>query len=320
MPKIPFNRRFGTGLPTPPLDKDVPESARIGLINILDKLIRNDYLYSWNLLANEALLVGRKLRQDFDEHTQDQEICTTIIKSFYWDRFYIFCENLYQYVQAPADRDESDAEAKRVYTDHINSLLVEENLAYEFSDGLFHRRGRPQTQKGFQKASAVLADERYSPARKHYNNAVKFFNERPEPDARNCIKEAVCALEAFAEILFGKKAAKSFEEVLRSKKGTGEHEIPPTIVDGIIKIRAFRGDAQGVAHAALEGSSATIIEAELVLSLVASYITYLNDKFALKHDEIPYLANKPPSRAPDAEAVVHLPAAAPRSGLLSPLI
>lgn len=288
MSNIPFNRRFGTGLPTPPLDKDVPESARIGLINILDRLIRYDYLHSWNFAATEALLVGRRLRQDFDEHTQDQDICISILKSFSWDKFYIFCENLYEYLQASAEHDRSEAEAKGFYTDLINSLLVEENLAYEFSNGLFYRRGRPQTQKGFQKASAVLADERYSPARKHYNNAVKFFNERPEPDVRNCVKEAVCALEAFVEILLGKKAAKNFEEVLRSKKGTGEHEIPPTLVDSIIKLRAFRGDAQGVAHAALEGSSATIIEAELVLSLVASYITYLNDKFALKDDEIPF--------------------------------
>jgi hypothetical protein len=125
-------------------------------------------------------------------------------------------------------------------------------------------------------------------ARNHYNKAVKFFNERPSPDVHNCVKEAICALEAFAEIIFGKKAAKSFDEVIRSREGNAEGKIPPSIGESIIRLRAFRGNAQGVAHAALEGSFVGVIEAELTLSLVASYITYLNDRFSQGEEEIPF--------------------------------
>jgi hypothetical protein len=287
---IPFSQRFGTGLPTAPLDKNVPESARIGLLNILGKLTRNDYIATWFVIATEALYVGRRLRQEFpnDSQNSDEDICISLIKEISWDKFYIFCEKIYTVLQPSEYEDSSLAEVRQFYADEINVLMAEENLAYEFADGLFHRRGRPQTQKSLQRVSAILADPKYMPVRNHYNKAINFFNERPEPDIQNSIKEAVCALEAFVEILFGKKAAKNFDDVIRSKQGNGAGQIPPTISESIVKLRAFRGNTQGVAHAALEGGYADTVEAELVLSLVATYITYLYDRFPTKEEEIPF--------------------------------
>ena len=295
--RIPFTQRFGTGLPTAPLDKDVPESARIGLINILIKLVQADYVSSWSTLTSEILHTGRQLRQEFDDRMSDEDICIVTIKELRWDRFYIFCERVYRVLQAPCSWDEryeepvetgTLVEAQSYYTDEINELLAEENLAYEFAGGMFQRRGRPQTQKSLRRVSAVLADPRYVRARNHYNKAVKFFNERPDSDVQNCVKEAVCALEATLETLFGEKAARNFDAVVRSKQGNEEGQIPPTIASSIIKLRAFRGSAQGVAHAALGGGFVSVVETELALNLVASYITYLNDRFPPKEDEIPF--------------------------------
>jgi hypothetical protein len=291
MPKlIPFPQRFGTGLPTAPLDKDVPASARIGLLNILGKLVRSDYIATWFVIATEALHVGRRLRQEFPNASpdDDEDICITVVKEMPWDKFYIFCEKIYTFLQASNSEDRSLAEARQFYIDEINDLMSEENLAYEFADGLFHRRGRPQTQKYLQRVSAVLSEPRYMQVRNHYNKAINSFNERPDPNVQNCIKEAVCALEAFVEILFGKKAAKNFDDVIRSKQKNAAGQIPPAISESIVKLRAFRGNAQGVAHAALEGGYADMIEAELVLSLVATYSTYLNDRFLIKEEEIPF--------------------------------
>jgi hypothetical protein len=179
-------------------------------------------------------------------------------------------------------------DARGYYSTELNELLAEENLAYEFVEGIFQRRGRPQTQKSLRRMSAVLADPKFSQARNHYNKAVRFFNERPNPDVENCIKEAACALEAFVEILFGKRAAKNFDEAIRSRQGNAEGQLPPTIGESIIKLRAFRGSAKGVAHAAIEGGPVSEVEAELALSLAASYITYLRDKFPPKEEEIPF--------------------------------
>lgn len=293
---IPFNQRFGTDLVGRPIDKEVPESTRVGLISILSKLIDQGYIPSWYVVAREVLSVARRLKQDF-EATHDEETCIVVIKELPWDKFYIFSEKVYRLLQ-PKHRWEDQLDdyiiegtlekSQQHFTDEINELLAEENLAYEFADGIFQRKGRPQTQKNLRRVGAVLSDSQYIQARNHYNKAVKFFSERPDPDVQNCVKEAVCALEAFAEILFGKKAAKGFDDVIRSKQGNSDGQIPPSIGESIIKLRAFRGNAQGVAHASLGGGFVGEIEAELVLSLVASYITYLRDRFPPKDEEVPF--------------------------------
>jgi hypothetical protein len=286
--RVPFNRRFGTGTPTPPVDGEVPDTARIGLIHILDMLVSMDFIYSWHPVAMAALRIARRLRQDFDHDAEHQDIAISIIRELSWDQFYSFCERLFECLQEPERVEGTLVDGQRLFTEALNELMAEENLAYEFANGQFQRRGRPQTQRNLQRVSTVLADARYSLVRNHYNKAVKFFNERPNPDVHNCVKEAVCALEAFATITFGKKASRNFDECIRSKQGNSEGQLPPTIGDSIIKLRAFRGNAQGVAHAAIDGGHVGVAEAELVLSLVATYITYLHDRFAPREDEIPF--------------------------------
>ncbi len=293
---IPFNQRFGMGLPERPLDKEVPKSARIGLLGILNKLEKKNLVLSWSAFATEALHVGRRLSKEFPA-ISDEDICEAILKELPWDKFYIFCERVYRLLQ-PAQyfSPESDSfvvsgkleESQVYFTEEINELLAEENLVYEFADGIFQRRGRPQTRKSLQLVSAVLSNPNYTEARKHYNKALGFFNERPNADVENCIKEAVCALEAFVEILLDKKASSNFEGVMRARQGNADGQISHTICESIIKLRAFRGNAKGVAHAAIEGGFVSEIEAELVLNLVASYITYLHDKFPSKEEEIPF--------------------------------
>ena len=56
----------------------------------------------------------------------------------------------------------------------------------------------------------------------------------------------------------------------------------------MIKLHGYRGSGRGVAHAALEGNRVSEIDAELVLSLTAAYITYLVDLFPDSEDEIPF--------------------------------
>jgi hypothetical protein len=294
---IPFAQRFGAVNPKAPIDRDVPETARVGLIGILEGLIGSQYVAGWQPLAAEALHTSRKLRDQLDENLSDREVCVATIREMSWDRFYTFCERAYRRLQAISVYDpdtecsyetQSLEEAQAFYGNELNELLAEENLAYEFHEGFLQRRGRPQTQKALRRAGAILADARYRDVRIHYNKALGFFNRRPKPDEENCVKEAVCALEASVETLFGGKASKDFDGAIRSRQGNDEGQIPPTIADGLVKLRAFRGAARGVAHAALEGGPVGTADTELVLSLVAAYVTYLNDKFPVQEEELPF--------------------------------
>jgi hypothetical protein len=114
--------------------------------------------------------------------------------------------------------------------------------------------------------------------------ALKFFSQ-PEPDLENSIKDAVIALEAAVSVLIGNEL--NFDRAISSKWGTKEGEIPPALVEMFIKIHAYRGNAVMVAHASLNGSSASLKEAEFVLSTVAAMITYLYSLYKV-YDQTPF--------------------------------
>ncbi|MCP4525226.1 MAG: hypothetical protein GY833_04840 [Aestuariibacter sp.] len=212
-----------------------------------------------------------------------------------WKQTYTFCERVYDHllIEARASFNNTEvitslSQVKECYTDELNIILAEENIAYQFVEGKFHRRGRAQTQKSAQRVGVILIDPLLSDVRKYYNKALVFFREFPEPDIENCVKEALCALEACLEVLSKKPASRNFAKVVKQLQGNSEEQIPSPIAEGLIKLHAYRGSGQGVAHAALKGNKVSEVEAELVLNLVASYITYLYDLFSPSDEEIPF--------------------------------
>jgi hypothetical protein len=296
--KLPFGQRLGVGHSNP-VDDDFPESARIALSFLLADLVANEYIDSWAKVYAELQRTGRL------PDTEDCEWWETLdyLRAMDWIQVYTFCERVHDrllsrrgYLEESLPYDHPDAwveteslsDVRAYYTEELNNILAEENIGYVFVNGQFQRRGRPQTQKNIQRMGAVLANPQLTSVRVHFNKARKFFDERPQPDVENCVKEAVCALEAAVEILTGKPASKSFDKVIRQLQGTEPGEIPPPIAGGIIKLRAYRGGAQGVAHAALDGNVVSKAEGELVLSVVAAYITYLYGLLSKEEEDIPF--------------------------------
>ncbi len=52
----------------------------------------------------------------------------------------------------------SISEAQEYFSEELNTILSEENLAYNFVNGQFQRRGRVQTQVNIQRVGSILAD------------------------------------------------------------------------------------------------------------------------------------------------------------------
>jgi len=291
-----------------PIDNDVPKNTRIALTHLIVDLDGKDYLkgsnnysYRRKLILGELYRCGRFTGQEFEigEHPSLLALVVAPMQEMKWWQVYTFFERVYERLLVAAGHYEDDDEwieeagisdVQKYYTDELNTILAEENIAYHFVEGQFQKRGRAQTQKSIQRVGMVLATPTLSKVRNHYNKARKFFDERPEPDVENCIKESLCALEACLEILTGKAASKNFTGVVKQIQGNDQGKIPSPIAQGMVKLHAYRGSGEGVAHAALEGTRVTELEAELVLNLVASYVTYLVD--LLQHqqpeEEIPF--------------------------------
>ena len=173
------------------------------------------------------------------------------LRAMQWYQVCTFCERVYRFCISEVGwhDDSSDEwhvtatkqEVQADFAEQLNAILVEEHIAYRFVDGEFQRQGRAQTQKNLQRVGTVLGLPQLRAARKHFVNAQKFFDHRPEPDLPNCVKEALCALEAALEVLSQKPASNEFTKVVKQLLGNHEKQIPPPIAEGMIRLHAYRG-------------------------------------------------------------------------------
>jgi hypothetical protein len=286
-------RRLEVRSSSRPIDSDFPASARNALAYVLTDLNEKGFLVGEHDVILELNRLGRIPMGDLPE--ADGRIFNNALASrisrLAWDQVYRFCERVYsKLLKGTWDGYEEimSIESVRYYfANEVNLILEEENLAFHFVDGGFQRRGRAQTQKSLERVGAVLSDPRLEVVRSHFNKARRFFDSRPLPDSENCVKEALCAMEASIEVLTSRSAAKDFEKSIKQLLGNAPNQIPPPIGESIIKLHAYRGSGQGVSHAATQGNRVSPIDAELVLSLVAAYITYFVVVFPT-NEEVPF--------------------------------
>jgi len=207
--KTSFNQRFGLEQ-AKPIDGDFPESARIALAYLIVDLNNKHYLTQYDYLFTELSRTGRFTSEamvDFDDpNSLFSDDVLNLLKRMDWKRVFLFCERIYDRLLVEAwENFQSDdgwnrkmtttlAEVREYYTEELNTILAEENIAYHFVDSQFQRRGRAQTQKSTQRVGLILSNPALSDVLNHYNKALGFFRRFPEPDAENCVKEALCAL------------------------------------------------------------------------------------------------------------------------------
>jgi len=272
----------------PVVEDDFPDSSVVGLIYVLDSFVEDRAINDWTTICKEALRTTRRYRDTLPgKELETKDLVLSILKAYDWFMVFTFCERIYSVVLKPVGHkeqvgfdqewveDEDISSVRRRFQDEINTLMDEDGFSYEMVDGVFVRPGLHHTRKSLERANKVLGNPVLRESLIHYNKARRFFRSLKDRDYENSVKEAVQALEACAKSLFPDVKAKDLNEFSSRMRGTGEHSIPPAIAEGIKKLYAFRGSASGVAHGGANGGIVTAEVAELVLSLSASYITYL---------------------------------------------
>jgi len=190
---IPFEQRFGL-TDKKPIHDDFPESARVALVYLIEDLwsknyiISNENTQSWRITFNELYRVGRTLESDAHWNSTQEELFW-LIKKMDWFKIFTFCERVYSRLLTKVD-SVSLEEVQEYFSLELNQLLMEENIDYKFEIGQFERKGRLQTQKSINKMGSVLSDSSLIDVRRHYNKALKFFNQTPEADYSNSVADA----------------------------------------------------------------------------------------------------------------------------------
>lgn len=294
---IPFSARNRRD--TAPVDDDFPESARIGLLHLISDGIRRDYIEGWSATALELQRIARVSPQTYSrpDSSAARENAEAILKTLPWDRVYDFCERVHNHLARRVGYSTEfgvfvetmeRTEVQLFFSDELQRLFQEENLAFEFRDGRVQRRGRRHTVDRVSKAEAVLAAERLEAARKHFAKALRYFRDRIKPDPENAVKEAVCAVEAAAKELFPNAKATTLDQAVKWLAGSEPGKLPKAIGQTFTGLYGFRGSGDGVAHGGSTGGAATNYIAEYAIALAASQIILLADLASAEEDEIPF--------------------------------
>lgn len=284
---------------TAPIDGNFPDTARILVLHLLSEGIRRGYLEGWAAVALEIQRIARVPPQMYSrpDSSAALESVAEILKTLPWDRMYDLCERLHNYLAKEAGftwNDEytvttSKREVQLFFSDELQRLFQEENLAVEFRDGLVQHRGRRHTVEQVSKAEAVLVDAQLATARKHFAKALRYFRDRAKPDPENAVKEAVCAVEAAAKDLFPNAKAKTLDDSIKWLTGPDSRKLlPKAIGQTLAGLYGFRSGGDGVGHGGSTGGAATTSIAEYALASAASQIILLVDLAKAEEDEIPF--------------------------------
>jgi hypothetical protein len=275
------------------IDNDCPETTRIGLLHLIYRLVQRDYV-DWSDVVSELQRIARNRP---DSSLYNPAGAERLLLELRWEKVFDFCERLYSYLAKDVTRYEREieqtvvdvtrSEVQEYIAREIAQLFLEEHLAFEFSDGFVRRRGRRQTAEQVSRAELVLGDPRLSKALTHFNKALRYFRNVSQPDPENAVKEAVCAVEAAARVLFPGTGA-TLGDVVKSITGSGSGQLPKTIANTFHGLYGFRSGGDGVGHGGAAGGPVTKELAEYSLALAASQIVLLVDLALTLEPDIPF--------------------------------
>lgn len=283
------------------IDNSFPDSAKTALLHLLYDLQERRYVAGWPAITRELQRIGRQPPVSYSSTSvgaekQAKADAETALASLKWEKAYDFCERLYSHLPQDAghwiNNDDFEittpkSDAQKYIASELERIFLEEGLAFEFSEGLVRRRGRKHTVDQTTRAQVVLGDSRLVSARKHYEKALQFFRNPSRPDYENCVKEAVCSLEAAGKALFPAAKAATLGDLSKWLLTTKDYAVPKALVKTIEGIYAYRSGGDGVGHGGAAGGAATAEVAEYVLSVSASQIIYLVD-VEKASDDIPF--------------------------------
>jgi hypothetical protein len=247
--------------------------------------------------VEDAAAVIRELERIARAEPGSNSDVNQLVMGMPWDKVFDFCERLCSHLAQDAMEYDHERERWNLVTrksdvqqyiaGELQRLFFEENLAFEFSDGIVRRRGRRNTAAQVSRAEVVLGDPRLAKALGHFNKALRYFRNISQPDPENAVKEAVCAVEAAARALFP-DAGSTLGEVVKSITGVGPGQLPKPIAKTFDGLYGFRNAGDGVGHGGAEGGPATKELCEYTLAVAASQIVFLVDLAAASEPDIPF--------------------------------
>lgn len=194
-----------------------------------------------------------------------------ILKNADWNHVYDLCQVIREIII-----DRFSAGEVKGWDSGLKSLFDEAGLAWRAVGSGIERVMDEATTGSIQAAKDVLGAPRFEGPRDQLTLAIKFFSERPEPNLKDSINNAVGAVEAVAKII-AKKPDTGLSDLLKGNPfRTAIHQ---TLLDVLDKIYAYRGAVTAHGQTGSQSEHCGNEEAEWILGICAMSIFYLGKKF-----------------------------------------
>ena len=156
---------------------------------------------------------------------------------------------------------------------NLSKLFLEEGIGWQIDGTKITRRQAPVLESRIRETTLLLSDPKLGASEQAWKKAVDALNRRPEPDIENCIKDAVVAVEAIANIVVG-VTGQELDKVVDTL--ANNNRVPKPLHLTLKHPFHYRGNQANVAHGTGEISKARIEDAEYVLNWAAASVVYLS--------------------------------------------
>lgn len=238
----------------------VPDGVRVKLIPIVDRFRGNGLPGAYTLGPALYESIGKISPQ----RTGDMHMIRALFLEAEWWQVYDLSESLVRMCGKPGE-----------IAERIDAVFAGEGVPYRMTpNGITWRFTEAAAGAVAGATRSLVDDASLRGPSEQWRKALGHLSERP-PDAENCIKDSIGAVEGTGRILSGRETETLSTLLKPFAKEIGMH---PALSGMVEKLYAYRGDEQAVAHGATQGPKDLIAEAELVLHASAATIVYLHKK------------------------------------------
>jgi len=149
----------------------------------------------------------------------------------------------------------------------LNEYFIENGIGWKLHDGTLEARGTETFEQTVSAAEGLLASGGQSTARNELHEALRDLSRRPNPDITGAVQHSMAALECVAREVSGDEKS-TLGDIIKRQRNL----IPRPLDEAITKAWGYASEN---ARHIREGQEPTSEEAELVIGLAASVITYL---------------------------------------------
>ena len=193
-----------------------------------------------------------------------------ILSTVDWNVTFDVCQVIYRALLDTYGRNKANQ-----FSLEVNKAFEEAGVGWRMDGADFKRVLDSSTEESIGASQTALVDPRFQAPKDQFNLAMKQFSERPEPNVRDCINNAIGSLEGVARVVTGKESVLSNllnEEPLKSR-------IHPALREAMQKVYADRGAVTAHGQTGAQSSSYGLKEAEWLMGMCATSIAYISKKF-----------------------------------------